>query len=363
MSSSVLGVTVGAGVAVVVMAGLTAALRIDVWGEHGSGLTPPFTYDLEKFQKTDPALVGYRETGRIAVKMIEPRGIAVGPEDRIYVAGDRLVHVFTPAGQRLQAIALEAGPRALAVGGPHHKLPGRIYVAMKSHVEVYDPQGQRQAAWESPGEDALFTSIAVAESDVYVADARGRIVLRYSPEGKRLGSIGARDDLRQIPGFVIPSPFFDVAVAPDGLLRVTNPGGHRIEAYTPGGDLEQHWGQASFAIQGFSGCCNPVNIAILPDGRVVTAEKGIPRVKVYTGEGEFVCVVAGPESLLPNRAANEETRTDFKLRVVDLAADSRGRILILDPATRSVRIFEAKPGSRAGAADPSAAKHLNIKDH
>jgi hypothetical protein len=229
--------TVGAGVAVVVIAGLTAALRIDLWGEHGSGLAPPFTYDLEKFQKTDPALIGYRETGRIALKMIEPRGVAVGPEDKIYVAGDRLVHVFTPAGQRLQAIALEAGPRALAVGGPHHKSPGRIYVAMKSHVEVYDPQGHREASWESPREDAQLTSIAVAESDVYVADARGRIVLRYSPEGKLLGSIGARDDLRHIPGFVIPSPYFDVAVAPDGLLRVTNPGGHRIEAYTPGGDL------------------------------------------------------------------------------------------------------------------------------
>jgi hypothetical protein len=351
--------TVAAGVTVVVIAGLTAALRIDLWGEHGSGLAPPFTYDLEKFQKTDPALIGYRETGRIALKMIEPRGVAVGPEDRIYVAGDHLVHVFTPEGQRLQAIALEAGPRALAVGTAHHKSPGRIYVAMKSHVEVYDPQGHREASWESSREDALLTSVAVAESDVYVADARGRIVLRYSPEGKLLGSIGARDELRHIPGFVIPSPYFDVAVAPDGLLRVTNPGGHRIEAYTPGGDLEQHWGESSFAIRGFSGCCNPVNIAILPDGRVVTAEKGIPRVKVYTAEGKFVCVVAGPEALLPSRAANEETRTEHKLRVVDLAADSRARILILDPATRSVRIFEAGSSGRAGA--PELSQHQ--KDH
>jgi hypothetical protein len=46
--------------------------------------------------------------------------------------------------------------------------------------------------------------------------------------------------------------------------------------------------------------------------------------------------------LLPTRAANEETRTEHKLKVVGLAADSRGRVLILDPGTRSVRIFEPK---------------------
>ena len=84
----------------------------------------------------------------------------------------------------------------------------------------------------------------------------------------------------------------------------------------------------------------PGGIALLANGNVVTAEKGIPRVKVYNNEGEFVCVVAGPEVLLPTRAANEETRSEHKLKVVGVAADSRGRVLILDPGIRSVRIFE-----------------------
>jgi hypothetical protein len=230
---------------------------------------------------------------------------------------------------------------------------------MKDHVEVLDAEGAHQATWESLDERALLTSIAVGENDVYVANAGGRVVLRYDLQGKLLNRIGDRDDLRHIPGFIIPSPFFALAVAPDGLLRVTNPGGHRVEAYTPEGDLEQHWGKAAIDIQGFCGCCNPVAIAILSNGDVVTAEKGIPRVKVYNNEGEFLCVVAGPEMLLPTRAANEETRTEHKLKVVGLAADGQGRVLILDPGTRSVRVFQAQPRAKdkaSGGTSLSAAK-------
>jgi sugar lactone lactonase YvrE len=342
LGSPVLGILILAIVLVAIAIGVAAVLRIDLWGDRGSGLPSRFSYDLEAFQKTDPAQIGYRETGRISVKMLEPRNVAVGPDDKIYVAGDHAVHIFAPDGQRVRELTLSQAPRAVAIGGPHHKTPGRTYVAMKDHVEVFDAEGNREAVWESLDERALLTSIAAAENDVYVANAGGRVVLRYDVQGKLINRIGDRDDLRHIPGFIIPSPFFAVAVAPDGLLRVTNPGGHRVEAYTPEGDLEQHWGKASIEIQGFCGCCNPVGIAILPNGNVVTAEKGIPRVKVYDSEGEFVCVVAGPESLLPTRSANEETRTEHKLKVVALAVDGHGRVLILDPGSRSVRIFEVK---------------------
>ena len=93
------------------------------------------------------------------------------------------------------------------------------------------------------------------------------------------------------------------------------------------------------AVENFCGCCNPVNLAVLADGRIVTAEKGIPRVKVHAADGRFECVVAGPKQLAPTKTITEETRTQFKLLAVDLAVDSGGRVLVLDPARRSVRIF------------------------
>jgi hypothetical protein len=179
---------------------------------------------------------------------------------------------------------------------------------------------------------------------VFVADAGNRIVLRYDPAGKLLGKIGKRDPGRHILGFVIPSPHFDLALTADGLLRVVNPGAHRIEAYTLDGDLEVFWGKHGEGIEGFCGCCNPANLAILPDGRFVTSEKGIPRVKIYAADGKFVGVVAGPETLAPTETILEETRPDHKLPVFDVAADSRGRVLVLDPLAMKVRIFEKVQG-------------------
>ena len=63
------------------------------------------------------------------------------------------------------------------------------------------------------------------------------------PRANNSAIIGARDPDRNIRGFVVPSPYFCVRMAPDGLLRVTNPGEHQIEAYTLDGDLETGVGQ------------------------------------------------------------------------------------------------------------------------
>ncbi|MHC4639708.1 MAG: NHL repeat-containing protein, partial [Planctomycetota bacterium] len=126
-----------------------------------------------------------------------------------------------------------------------------------------------------------MTSIAVYENNVFAADAGNRIVMRYDTQGKLINTIGQKNTERNIPGFLIPSPYFDLAVGKDGLLRVVNPGLHRIEAYTFDGDLEFWWGRTSTLVEGFCGCCNPVNFAILDDRSFVTCEKGLVRVKIY----------------------------------------------------------------------------------
>jgi hypothetical protein len=57
-------------------------------------------------------------------------------------------------------------------------------------------------------------------------------------------------------------------------------------------------------------------------------------------------VVAGPETLAPTATITEETRSDHKLGVFDVAADGKGRILVLDPTGRRVRIFQRKQSVR-----------------
>jgi hypothetical protein len=166
------------------------------------------------------------------------------------------------------------------------------------------------------------------------------LLLRYDRSGKLVSRLGERNKERNIPGFIVPSPFFAVRLAKDGLLRVTNPGRHRVEAYTTNGDFEQAWGKPGAAIENFCGCCNPTNLALLSDGRVVTFEKGIPRVKVHGADGAFESVVAGAESFAEN--ARVCGPNDCTLGGLDGVTDDAGRIYILDFVAGNVRVMERK---------------------
>jgi DNA-binding beta-propeller fold protein YncE len=312
-------------IAVIVFVATAVAVVVVLWNpkpEAGG------TLGVAELQKVDPKLILFDEDVASAMEtgFDEARGLAVGADDTIYVAGDEAIHVIEPSGKRGSDVKLDAPPRCLAVD-----TDGTLYVAMENRVQVVDPSGKAVATWPSVGEKAAITSIAVAKSGVYVAVfATPRIVLRYDKTGKLLGRIGGKDAERNVPGFNIPSPYFDLAMAPDGLLRVANTGRRRIEAYTRDGDLELFWGKSSMRVQGFAGCCNPVSFAIRPDGGFVTAEKGITRVKIYDEAGAFEGVVAAPSLF---RKASDAA-------ALDVAVDSRGRVLVLDRGT--VRVFLRK---------------------
>ena len=261
-------ILIGVLIALAIVIAAVALVRLDTTGKKGSGLGKEYLYEIDA--KIDPNLILYEESAQwFNAGFTDTYGIALDSQGSIYIAGDKAIRVFTGSGNLLDEIELTDVPRCLTVAGD-----GRIYVGMKNHVEVYNDDGKRLATWESLGNDAVLTSIAVSKKDVFVADAGNRIVMHYDITGKLINRIGGKDKERNIPGFVIPSPYFDLAVGRDGLLRVVNPGRLRIEAYTFEGDLEFWWGMFSNVdVKGFCGCCNPANFAILDDESFVTCEK------------------------------------------------------------------------------------------
>ena len=303
-----------------------------VAGLAGKALGPEFTYDLAQLRKVDPKLLQYRETGSLPLGLKESRGLVLDAEDNLYVAGDRAVVILDRNGKALGQVRLDDSPRCLSLGRDKS-----IFVGFKDHVEVYSPGGERRARWEKCGPKAVLAAIAVSENRVFVADAGSRMVHFYDLNGNLQKSLGKKTPGSQGPVFIIPSPYFDLAIGPGNLLWVANPGEHRLEVYTMDGEAEFSWGKYSLAIDGFCGCCNPVHFALLPDGRLVTSEKGLPRIKIYSARGEFECVVAEPEQFakyLDTAAANPMG--------LDVAADSKGSILVLDSMSAAVRIFQHK---------------------
>ncbi len=191
-----------------------------------------------------------------------------------------------------------------------------------------DKKGVKKASWESLGEQAIITSLAVSKTSVFVADAGNKIVWKFDKSGTRLQRIGEKNEAKDIPGFIIPSPYFDIGIDPDGFLWAANTGRHSLENYTLEGDFRSFWGKSSMQIDGFSGCCNPTHFVILDDGWFVTSEKGIPRIKVYDRLGRLASVVAGPDRFIEGTTG------------LDLAAVSSQEIFVLDPKKKEIRIFE-----------------------
>ncbi len=314
------------------VAAVVAVALHDPIGRRGNRLGRDFAYETKDLRPIPPDLIRYAERAAFDAGLAVPRAIAVDAGDKIYVAGDRAVVWFTTHGAPAGARARDGEPTCLAVGAD-----GTWHVGLGGHVEVFDPAGARAAAWTPHGARSYITAIAAAPDAIFVADAGERLVLLYRPDGAFVRPIGGRDAARAIPGLVVPSPFLDLAMGKDGLLRVTNPGRRKVEAYSLEGDLCFAWGEAGAAIDRFCGCCNPVHLAVLPDGALVAAEKGLATVKVCEPDGALRCVVAGPDLLGENALG------------CDVAVDSRGRIVVLDPAAKKVRIFEPAPpgGSRS----------------
>ncbi len=270
--------------------------------------------------------------------------------DTIWIGGADGIERYATDGRSLGTVAATGPIRCLAVADiplPDGSTRRTILCGSGSEVTLWDETGKSLGRWNSFGDKAVITSLAVAEDGVFVADAGNRVIHHVDFQGEFIAQLAQRDRDRGIVGLVVPSPYLDVAWGSDGLLRVVNPGAHRVEYYRPSGDLEFFWGKAGLGKDGFCGCCNPAHIALLPHGSTVTLEKGLLRVKVFSPQGEFRCWVAGPDFFGNAETMTTETRDDERTPVPDLAVDSHGRIVVLDTGRRKVFVFEPKAADDA----------------
>lgn len=271
-------------------------------------------------------LAGEYDTGLSAIE-----ALAAGPDGTIAAAGDGRIVTLGSNGLPGATWVVNAVVRGLAFNG------NGVWAAFDRRVAHWAADGRRLWRTEDYASNAVITSVAVAGDRLFVADAGARAVYVCNATGGVEKVIGRGGAERVGEGFVIPSPYFDVAMAPDGLLRVANPGRHRIEAYTADGEFELAWGRMSMAVEGFCGCCNPAHFAVLPDGSFVTSEKGLRRVKTYDAAGRFTGVILGTDAL--GGGPDDCSQGPAPCAV---AADGRGRILIGMPGGGKVRVYDRK---------------------
>ncbi|NUM33576.1 MAG: hypothetical protein HUU50_03485 [Candidatus Brocadiae bacterium] len=284
-----------------------------------------FEYDLEQYQKTDPSLILYKEQEGIILSLNQVSGIAIDRQDNVYVAGDNSLLVFSPKGEKIAHKQLESNARCLAVDKD-----GTIYLAMKKNIDLYSSDFSSKKSWADLPENSLFTSLVISESNIFLADAANKIVLCFDKTGQLLHRIGNKDLSKGKEGLVIYQPHLDMVLGDPGKIWIVNPGKHRIENYDYQGNLLSFWGEPSFRVEGFCGCCNPSHLSMLSNGNFVTSEKNLLRIKIYTKEGKFLGVVAGVESFAGNTQPS------------DIAVNSKDQIFVLDARHKKIRIFQSR---------------------
>ena len=291
----------------------------------GKNIANPYKFDVSEFKKVDSILVLFHEAGTFAVNAIEPKGVAVSG-NQIIVVAEKLLLKYDYSGKELLRKDLPDTANCVSVDSKNN-----IWIGMLHSVALFDQGGILLKRWNSFGDRSVITSIAVSGDKVYVADAGNRIVYQCDTKGKIISKIGEKNVTKGVPGYIIPSPYFDLALDDNQFLWVVNPGRHSLENYNADGSIRTSWGKASFKIEGFTGCCNPAHIAIMADNSFITSEKGMPRIKMYGQHGEFKGVVASPDLF------NEDSYL-----APDIAIDAEQRVVALDFERKQVRIFERK---------------------
>jgi len=295
------------------------------------------TRDLISMTKIDPEMILYDETHKpVSTGFNESRFVTVDSSGLLYIAGDQSIRIMDSRGRIKDTVELNIPPFCLV---PADK---GFYIGTRDRIIITDKKGNVQDTWKSLGENAWITSLALDNGLIFIADAGQRIVWCYDLKGNFIRQIGDKDPDKNIPGFIVPGPYFDLAMAPDGLLRIANPGNHRIEAYTVKGDREFAWGQFGNRLEDFAACCNPVSFAILPDGDIITCEKGVARVKVYDTFGKLKGFVADPKQLVNVSPAIGSKTEQIQRYGFDVAADDNGHVYILDRVRNVLRFFKHK---------------------
>ncbi|MEK7794119.1 MAG: hypothetical protein AAB353_06300 [Candidatus Hydrogenedentota bacterium] len=175
-------------------------------------------------------------------------------------------------------------PRAIGV------LDGRVYVIdTTGRIQVFDEDGAFLTLWRTP-DAANGTPTAVsfaADGTVVVPDTHYHRILEYSRDGELLktwGEYGNGPDQ-----FIYPT---DIAPTADGyVVSEYGENAERIHVFDTNRRFARQWGSLGDGPGQFS---RPMGVRVTKDGTIVVADTTNHRLQCFTPTGELVRIISGP---------------------------------------------------------------------
>jgi hypothetical protein len=228
----------------------------------------------------------------IVSKVFEPgqgklKAVAASESGNIILGGGSFVSCYNSDLNALWTIKTEKPVTAVSVSGD------TVFAATVETILVISGKGDLISEWGPFEDSTIITSVSSGKTLIAFADAGNRIITILDKKGNVRKMIGNSDET-----FIIPSPYFDVALDDRNNIFVANTGKRRIEIRSTDGTLLRYFGEPGLAPEAFCGCCNPSHFALIPGG-FVTAEKGLNRIKILNEKGEFVEFVSSVNNFSP----------------------------------------------------------------
>ncbi len=179
------------------------------------------------------------------------------------------------------------------------------------NCDIFDINGKKQKSFKIEGVKQA-TGARVANNKLMIADMLGRnIGIFNATTGVSEAKI---ENMRPCCGIL------DFSINDKNELLVANLGAFRVQSYDLTGKQILAFGSRGTGLNEFHGCCNPVSVAYLSNGAIVTVEKDPTRVKVYSKEGAMA--IAGIDEMV--KGCNYIPMTTDKKDNLYLASPNKG---------------------------------------
>lgn len=207
----------------------------------------------------------------------------------------REIKIMEPSGKEASSFKLKKSSSVIATDAEdqiytfhpimevqERKVRGKLVkkkVSKGHECIIYDRKGRQIKTFEIKGL-AYASGARVVENKLLIADVKRQLVAIYDAQTGKL--LSEMKEMRPCCGIL------DFSINPDNELLIANLGAFRVQKYDLDGKLLLTFGKRGKELDNFHGCCNPVSVAFLSNGAIVTVEKDSTRIKIFGKDGAKV---------------------------------------------------------------------------
>ena len=295
-------------IAIIIFNVITAIALIDLYMTFGKDLFNPGKAQREELRLYNG---DYKEVNRLVLDE-NINILNKGPNDSIVYSKSNIVCRINPPKKVIKTPFDEI----VTAISPFEQ---DIYVATgnKLFALTYEKDSVEKKLVAELNEDSVILSIAINDKLIFVSDTNDKTVKAIKKD-----SNDVIFDIKGEPKFLIPGPFFPIGLYNDQIW-IADTGRHQLQIYNLQGEYVSTWTPS----EPLPGCCNPTDFTIVGNGNIITMQKGISEVKMFSPTGEKICDIA-PTNAFKSVSSKKQ-----------MAVFREDAIVIYDPDLQSLRFF------------------------